>query len=120
MAKGCRSEKDCGKGKICRKAYTRKDKIKVKGKCIKNQGKPGKGPKLFEVKDAGMLGQFGYALMKKKELRQRALNKAVKKYGRLKVKRHLVAIRTLSKSRPHNYNKLNADVVYVTKKFFKK
>ena len=45
------TKKDCPKGKILRKGYTTKKGVKVEPKCIKDQGKPGKGPKIFpEIK----------------------------------------------------------------------
>jgi len=103
-----------------RKSYTRRDGIHVKeayikSTCVEDKGKKGKGQKLFEIKDKGFLRSEGYALDKPIKARRTSLKKASKKKGSLKVLRHLNAIRTLQKSNPDAYKKLDADVKYIQK-----
>ena len=118
-------DKKCKKGYVLRKgyyrkSYVRKDGVKVKGsyvppKCIKDQGKPGKGPKILpEIKELN-LGQFGYELKYSFEERKKALIKAIKKYDSLKVLRYLVLIRTYSKSNKKNYDKYTKDIKFIQK-----
>ncbi len=115
----------CKKGEIRRssykrKSYTKKDGSKVKGSkvkssCITDQGKKGKGRRLFEIKDKGFLSEKGYSLKKSRESRRTSLRKASKEKGSLKVLRHLNAIRTLQKSNPVNFKKLDQDVKFIQK-----
>jgi NDP-sugar pyrophosphorylase family protein len=105
-----------------RKSYTRKDGSKVKGSkvkssLIKDQGKIGKGKKLFEIKDKGFLTKNGYSLKKPIEERKKSLRRASKEKGMLPVLRHLNAIRTLQKNNPENFNKLDKDVKFVQKEY---
>lgn len=107
-----------------RKSYIRKDGVKVKGSkvkssLIKDRGQKGKGKKLFEVKDKGFLSEKGYGLKKSDSARQTSLRKASKEKGSLSVLRHLNAIRTLQKSNPENYKKLDKDVKFVQKEYKK-
>ncbi len=78
--KGARCKK--GQLKVKRKGYTRKDGTKVKGStfCIKDQGKPGRGPDLVPEIKEGTLGGPGYT-KKKAAARHRLLSTCVKKYG---------------------------------------
>ena len=107
-----------------RKSYIRKDGIKVKGSkvkssLIKDRGKKGKGKKLFEIKDKGFLSEKGYSLKKSNNARKTSLRKASKEKGSLSVLRHLNAIRTLQKSNPENYKKLDKDVKFIQKEYNK-
>ena len=107
-----------------RKSYTRKDGTKVKGSRVKSsliedRGQPGKGQKLFEIKNNGFLRQEGYSLSKSQSQRRVSLKKASIDNGTLSVLRHLNAIRTLQKSNPNNYKKLDMDVKYVQKEYRK-
>jgi len=56
----------------------------------KDVGKPGKGKKVIPIKK-GKLSKFGYSTSKSERARHRALAKAVKKYGPLRVFRMLNA-----------------------------
>ena len=78
---------------VHRKAYTRKDGTRVKASTfnIKNRGKPGKGPKLFTLKE-GRLERFGYP-----EQGRIALSMAVRSNSALTVFRRLQALATLNK-----------------------
>jgi hypothetical protein len=99
-----------------RKSYTRKDGTKVKGS-IKDQGKIGKGKKLFEIKDKGLLTRNGYSLKKNSKERKTSLRRASKEIGMLPVLRHINAIRTLQKNNPDNFKKLDQDVKFVQKEY---
>ena len=66
-----------------RKSYTRKDgtkvkSSKVKSSMIKDVGKIGKGRRLFEIKDKGMLTDEGYSLKKSLKQRRNSLKKALR------------------------------------------
>jgi len=107
-----------------RKSYTRKDSVKVKGSkvkssLIKDLGKKGKGKKLFEIKDKGFLREEGYSLKNSSEKRKKSLRRASKQKGMLPVLRHLNAIRTLQKSNPENFKKLDQDVKFIQKEYRK-
>lgn len=124
MKKPC----NCAPNKVCRagyvkKGYVKKNGTKVKGSlvkpvCIKDQGKPGKGPKTLPPipkKDVGMLTDLGYKLKESAEKRDKALKKAVKKYGKGKVVKKLNYVRILSKSNKTKFNKLTKDMHKVQK-----
>jgi len=107
-----------------RKAYTRKDGTKVKAthvsssrvpsSWIKDRGAPGKGPKVIPVSSLkkAKLSKYGYSTRKSAEDRQSAIRKASREYGTLPTLRKLNALRTLQKSNPTVYAKLNSDVHY--------
>ena len=110
----------CPKGQIERIGYTFTKKnskkiIKVKPTCVIDKGRPGKGPKLFEIpkEDIGLLGKYGYSLDKSHEDRVKSLKKANKENNHLKVLRHLNALRTLQKSNEKYYNKLDRDMKWL-------
>jgi len=107
-----------------RKSYIRKDGVKVKATKVESsliidRGKKGKGKKLFEIKDEGLLSEKGYSLKKSQSQRRVSLKKASKDNGTLKVFKHLNAIRTLQKSNPTNYSKLDKDVKFIQKEYRK-
>jgi hypothetical protein len=105
----------CSKGEILKVGYTTKRNVTVKPTCIKDKGKPGKGPKLIVIpkEDIGLLGEFGYTLKKSFEDRIKALKKAGKEYSKLKVLRYINALRTLHKSNEKYYNKLDRDMKWL-------
>jgi hypothetical protein len=108
------SKKKCSSGKIKRKAYTTKKGTKVKASCIKDRGKKGKGPKtLPKISSKMSLGDFGYELKYSFETRKKALNKAIKKHGLIKVLKRISLIRNYSKSVTRNYNKYTKDLEYL-------
>jgi hypothetical protein len=91
----------------------------VPATCITKRGRPGvKGPKLIKITDQGLLKQFGYNLSSSKALRHTALDKTVKKHGALKVLHNVNALRTLQKSYPEKWRKLDNDTKYLEKKYF--
>ena len=115
-----KSPKKCSKGHILKKGYTTKKGTKVQPKCVKDMGKPGKGPQLFKIskKDEGLLGNFGYELKISHDKRVKAIKKSIKENGELKVLRYLNAIRTLNKSNEKYFNKLDKDVKWIQKTYF--
>lgn len=114
----------CPQGYIMRRGYTRKFKpsvktsgftvrrkgtvytvrpkantIRVPAACIKNRGLPGKGPREGEgigKLRKGELIKYGYQYRLSDALRQKALKKAIKRYGPLSVYRKLDAVAKLS------------------------
>jgi hypothetical protein len=78
---------------VHRRGYTRKDGTRVKATTfnIENRGKPGRGPKLFTLKE-GKLERFGYPAGGRKSLK-----KAVKSDSALTIFRRLQALATLTK-----------------------
>ena len=118
------TRKNCPKGKILRKGYTRKYSSNVaqlgftvrrKGKtytvrpkansiyvppvCIKNRGLPGKGPaegEGFGKLRKGELIKYGYQYRLSDSLRHAALKRAIDRYGALAVYRKLDAVAKLS------------------------
>jgi ribosomal protein L28 len=115
---------NCPQGYIKRKGYTRRFKpnvkesgftVRRKGKvytvrpkansiyveaaCVKNRGLPGKGPKDGEgigKLRKGDLIKYGYQYRLSDALREKALKKAIKRYGALSVYHKLDAITKLS------------------------
>lgn len=106
----------CGKGMIMRDAYTRKTKsgkiVKVKAGCIKDQGKPGKGKKVFALGDEISLRKFGYAMSDSPTERHKALQLAVKAYGKPMVRNRLYKLSILFGNKPQLKNILN-DIQYL-------
>jgi hypothetical protein len=111
--------KKCPTGQILKEGYTTKRGVKVPATCVVKRGRPGvKGPKLIKIDDSGLLKPFGYSLSISKEDRRKSLNKAIKEYGELKIIRYVNAIRTLQKSYPTIWKKLDNDVKYIEKQYF--
>jgi hypothetical protein len=126
----CKTKKIRRKGYL-RRAYTRKDGTKVKATKVKSalitdEGKPGRGKKLYTLREEGSLSKYGYTVYKKKEARALALVRAVNKKGALKVLRRLVAIRTFYKNYGQNelrekiYKLLDKDVKYLQHRYYPK
>ncbi len=114
----------CPQGYIMRRGYTRKFKpsvktsgftvrrkgtvytvrpkvntIRVPAACIKNRGLPGKGPREGEgigKLRKGELIKYGYQYRLSDAVRQKALKKAIKRYGPFSVYRKLDAVAKLS------------------------
>ena len=117
------SRKNCPPGMIARKAYTRKystavrqrgftvkrkngrsyrvipktSNTHVNSRCIKNTGKPGKGPKHFGPLRKGNLSRHGYSFRRGETERRAALKRAVRDYGRTGVYHKLNAVAKLTK-----------------------
>ena len=111
---------DCPKGYILRKGYTRRfrpsvkatgftvrrkgkvytvrpkaNSIRVTAKCIVNRGLPGKGPREGEgigKLRKGELIKYGYQYRLSNSIREKALKKAIERYGALSVYRKLNAV----------------------------
>ena len=114
----------CPPGQIKRDAYTKKVNnkiIKVDSVCIKDQGKPGKGPKLIVIpdKDIGLLKKYNYSLKDSYEKRIISLKTALMKENHLRLLRYINAIRTLQKSNEKYYNKLDKDFKWLQKQYNK-
>jgi hypothetical protein len=104
--------KTCPSGQILREGYTatRKKKTilgrllnrgttyRVKASCIKNKGKPGKGPAVIGPLKQGDLKDAGYDHNDSAEKRHMSLIKAVSEYGPLSTLRKLNAIAVLNKN----------------------
>ena len=118
------TKKNCPKGYVLRKEYTRKyssnvtqlgftvrrkgktytvrpkdNSVHVPSACIKNRGLPGKGPKEgegFGKLRKGELIKYGYQYRLSDALRHAALKKAIDRYGALSVYRKLDAVAKLS------------------------
>ena len=104
--------KTCPPGQILREGYTatRKKKTmlgrllnrgttyRVKASCIKNKGKPGKGPDVIGPLKKGDLKDAGYDHTDPAHERHMALIKAVSEYGALSTLRKLNAIAVLNKN----------------------
>jgi hypothetical protein len=110
----------CKKGQIMRVGYnftkkTTKKVVKVNPSCVKDRGKPGKGPKLITIpkEDIGLLDKYGYTLKNSFEERIKSLKKANKEISKLKVLRYINALRTLQKSNEKYYNKLDKDMKWL-------
>lgn len=125
-----KGKKGCKVGQIKRvtykrRAYTRADGVRVKATvvkagCIKDRGEKGKGPyTLPPLKDKGFLTSEGYHLKLSVKDRHAALRKACRKYGCLKVIRHLGLVRNYSKSVKTNFAKYTKDLEYVSELYKK-
>ena len=95
--------------------------VNVKSTCVEDRGRPGKGPKLFQIPeyDVGLLSKYGYSLAHSHEDRIKSIKKAMKENSELKILRHINALRTLQKSNEKNYNKLDKDLKWVEKDYKK-
>lgn len=113
----------CPKYKIERNSYSYEKKsgvhVDVKAKCINDRGKPGKSPKLIIIpkEDKGLLSEYGYSLKKNHEERIKSIKKAIKEYSKLKILRHINALRILHESNSQNYNKLDKDLKWIQKHY---
>ena len=94
--KGIRTKK-CPRGMIRRKSYTRKNGTHVKSVCIKDMGKPGKGPKLFTLEKGG-LSKYGYYVRDSSIKRHTSLKKALKHMSYATLVRKINALSILFKN----------------------
>lgn len=110
--------KKCSSGMILRKKYaTLKKGTSVPASCIKDRGNPGKGPKLFTIKNKGQLKAFGYSTNNSKISRHRALNSAMKIYGKADIIKKLNAVKILTKNiAPISSKIFDEDLVWVQTK----
>lgn len=113
-----------------RKSYTRKTGTKVKGsrvsaRYIKDVGAPGKwryehmgAPGIGKLK-SGELTAVGYSVSAKAPSRHKAVDRAVKKYGKLSTLRKLNAVAVYTRrTSPVKSRKFKSDVRYVQKKYY--
>jgi hypothetical protein len=122
--------KTCPPGQIFRKGayrngYVRSNGVEVKGtyipgQCIPNVGKPGHSePISVNNTNKGLLSDLGYSLDLPQKTRQAILKKAMLLYPPLKVLKHVNYIRTLHKSDPENYKKLDEDMHFIQHEYRK-
>lgn len=106
-----------------RKAYTKSDGTRVKASRVPStwiidRGKPGKGPDYIGKLKKGTLTKYGYHLKESATTRHAALDKAVKKYGKLTVFRKVNALAVLQKNTNPKYASVaRSDKSYLRKKF---
>lgn len=111
-----------------RKAYTRKTGTHVKGtrvpaRMIRDVGAPGKwraehmrAPGIGSL-GKGDLSSLGYSVTSKAKTRRAAVNKAIKKYGKLSTLRKLNAVAVYTRrTSPAKSRVFKSDVRYVQKK----
>ena len=92
----------CKRGTIRRVSFTRKSGSRVKSRCVRNMGAPGKWTAKHRSTGIGPLKQgrlakFGYNTTQRVGLRRQALRKAVKSEGKTTVLRMLQAVATYTK-----------------------
>jgi hypothetical protein len=75
-------------------------------------------PKIDSSEKAS-LSKYGYKLSKSPLSRKRALKRAAKSKGTLRVLKRVNLIRNYSKSVPKNYDKLSADVEFLKNEYAK-
>jgi hypothetical protein len=109
--------RSCSRGQIKRKAYSRKG-TKVPSSCIRDRGRPGKGPKVVKITDKGSLGGKGF-FKKSATARRRLLAKCVKDEGYRSCLGKLNALAVLGKREfPKSYlKKIEADRNWLVKKY---
>jgi len=110
-----------------RKAYTRKTGTRVRGSrvpsgLIRDVGAPGKGlkggPGIGKLKK-GLMTSLGYNVDAKAKTRRMAVDKAVKKYGKLSTLRKLNAVAVYTRrTSPMKSRTFKSDVKYVQKKYY--
>jgi hypothetical protein len=118
---GASSANKCPLGMIMRKGYTTKrSSKKVNPVCIKDMGRPGKGPKTLPPIDKNIsLADFGYTVKKSSRSRHGSLKRASKKYGTLPILKRVNLIRNYSKGVTDNYQVLSSDVNYMKDQYAK-
>jgi len=69
--------------------------------------------------DKGLLSDYGYSLKNSHADRIKAIKKSMKEHNLLKILRHLNALRTLQKSHPKLFDKLDKDLQWVQNEYKK-
>ncbi|MBW2675914.1 MAG: hypothetical protein JRD89_21365 [Deltaproteobacteria bacterium] len=110
-----------------RRAYRRKDGTLVRATRvrpttyrIRDRGAPGRGRKIIEIKHPGRLTRLGYRVKAPAATRRRALEKAVKKYGKRSVLGMLHAQSVFRRRTDHLGRRFEADRRWVARTFGKK
>jgi len=120
--------RSCPAGKIRRSAYMRRGyrtrsghyvkKTAVSSKCIKNRGRPGKGPNVIGPLKKDALKRFGYSSKKSVAARHLALDRAVAAGNPKSVFYKLNAVAILTKNvNPALSRKFRGDAEWVRRKF---
>ena len=113
----------CPRGMIRRRAYTKKNKSRVKSACIKDRGAKGRWQTVNRSKGigplkSGELRAVGYYALDPAPLRHTAVDKAVKKYGRNSTIRKLNAIAVYTRrTNPSRSKTYKTDMSYVQKNY---
>jgi hypothetical protein len=103
------------------RVHPKKNSTLVEATCIKDRGMPGKQVIGIGPLRKGELIQFGYSFRLPKETRQKALKKAIKKYGPIGVYRKLDAVSKLSERTVPNASKVfGEDREWVRKEYIVK
>lgn len=113
-----------------RKAYTRKTGVSVRGsrvpaRMIRDVGARGKwryehmgAPGIGQLQ-RGLMSSLGYNVNAKASTRHQAVDRAVKKYGKLSTLRKLNAVAVYTRrTSPAKSRKFKSDVKYVQKKYY--
>ena len=117
----------CPKGKIRRRAFTQKRKgksIRVKSACIKDRGAVGRWQTVKRMLGIGPLKKghlkgVGYDATANASTRHQAIDKAVKRYGKLSTLKKLNAIAVYTKRTvPSRSKTYKTDMHYVQKKYY--
>ena len=117
----------CPKGMIRRKGYTQRranKSIRVKSACIKDRGAVGRWQTVKRMLGIGPLKKghlkgVGYDHTAKASVRHDAIDKAVKRYGKLSTLRKLNAIATYTKRTvPSRAKTYKTDMHYIQKKYY--
>lgn len=94
----------CPTGTIIRKAYIRRLSsgkiIRVPAKCIQDQGKVGKGKKLFDVDKKISLRDYGYSMNASTRARHEAIKLAVSAHGKKPIESKLMKLTILFSNKP--------------------
>jgi len=126
----------CPKGKIMVDSYVNKRGVTVTNYCKKDVGAPGKTPisrqtlsrninskgslsTLPEPGDEFSLVDMGYSVKRSERDRQNVLKRAGKKYGILKVQRHLLLRANLQQWNKKVYNTMKSDVDFLSDEYKK-
>lgn len=112
--------KSCPTGQILRKGYIRRSKKSKSGRrvssvCVKDTGKPGKGPKTLpplKASEKGLLSKFGYHLHDSDVKRHQSLKKAISAHNKNKIIWHITYIENIT-AVPKNKSILEKDKKYV-------
>ena len=114
-----------GRRTIRRRAYTRKNGTRVRARMVRDMGAPGKwqyehmgAPGIGKLKE-GPLAAVGYSVSKKTSTRRKAVDEAVKRYGKLSTLRKLNAVAVYTRrTSPAKSRAFKSDVKYVQKKYY--
>lgn len=115
------SSRKCPDGKIRRVGYTRRNGVRVKSSCVKDMGAVGRWQTVKRMAGIGPLKHghlknLGYDATTSANKRHQAIDKAVKRYGKVSTLRKLNAIATYTKrTNPSRSKTYRTDMHYVQK-----